>query len=175
MKVLHIISGDLWGGAESQALTLLTSLATFERLSLAVALMNEGRLAQELRRVGIPIMVLSERELGVLSLFNRLRRQICDWAPDIVHTHREKENVLGALANRMAHGAVCVRTVHGLPEPNVATTSLIKRRVVRFLDKLTATYLQDSIICVSNDLRDRLSNEYPAERLVAIENGIDAA
>jgi L-malate glycosyltransferase len=175
MKVLHVISGDLWAGAESQALTLLRSLAGFEDLALAVLLMNEGRLAEELRRAGIRVTVLPERELSAFALFNRLRREIREWAPDIVHTHREKENVLGSLANRMAGGAACVRTVHGLPEPGTARISRLKRSVVEWLDRLTARLLQDAIICVSDDLRVRLAGSYPRQLVVAVANGVDAA
>jgi glycosyltransferase involved in cell wall biosynthesis len=175
MKVLHVISGDLWAGAESQALTLLRSLAGFEDLALAAVLMNEGRLAQELRRAGIRVTVLPERELSPFTLLNRLRREIREWAPDIVHTHREKENVLGSLANRMAGGAACVRTVHGLPEPGVAGPFRVRRRLVEWLDRLSARFLQDAVICVSDDLRARLASTYPRPLVVAVTNGIDVA
>jgi glycosyltransferase involved in cell wall biosynthesis len=175
MKVLHVISGDLWAGAESQALTLLKSLAGFERLSLAALLMNEGRLAQELRSAGIRVTVLPERELGPVALFNGLRREIRHWAPDIVHTHREKENVLGSLAGRMAGARASVRTVHGLPEPHSGGPFRPRRTVVEWLDRLSGRLLQDAVICVSGDLRERLAPLFPGQHVVSIVNGVDAA
>jgi len=38
------------------------------------------------------------------------------WQPDVIHTHRSKENVLGALANRLSINVPCLRTSHGAPE-----------------------------------------------------------
>jgi glycosyltransferase involved in cell wall biosynthesis len=175
MKVLHVISGDLWAGAESQALTLLTNLAGFENMALAAVLLNEGRLAQELRRAGIRVTVLPERELGTFALLNGLRSEMQAWGPDVVHTHREKENVLGSLANRLAGRAACVRTVHGLPEPGMEGSQGARRGVIESLDKVCARYLQDAVICVSDELRAHLAGMYPGQLVVAVTNGIDAA
>ena len=44
LRVMHIISGDLWAGAEVQAFTLLQQLEA--RVQLHVVILNQGELSQ---------------------------------------------------------------------------------------------------------------------------------
>lgn len=64
VRVAHLITGDLWAGAEVQVAHLLAGLAEFRELELGAILFAEGRLAQELRRNGIWVTVPSEQDLG---------------------------------------------------------------------------------------------------------------
>src|SRR5690606_8407204 len=110
------ISGDLWAGAEAQAFALLSALSMQPEMSVAVALMNEGELARRLRSSNIPVTVIPESRLSFPRLLHKLRRLISDWRPDVIHTHRTKENILGSLANLTTGRAACIRTVHGADE-----------------------------------------------------------
>src|SRR5277367_5793662 len=115
VRVLHIISGDLWAGAEAQAFTQLSALHE-ANVTVAAALLNEGELAARLRARGVPVTVLDESRLSGTGILLALRRLMREWRPDIVHTHRTKENILGSLANRLAGNVPSVRTVHGASE-----------------------------------------------------------
>jgi len=44
IKILHIISGDLWAGAEVMEFNLIRSLRTRSDLAITVILLNEGNL-----------------------------------------------------------------------------------------------------------------------------------
>ena len=98
--VCHLASGDLWAGAEVQTAEMLRGLARSERYRPSAILLNEGRLAEEVRASSIPVTVLDESHLSFFELVRRVadlqRRQ----GFDIVHTHRYKENTIavGALA-----------------------------------------------------------------------------
>jgi glycosyltransferase involved in cell wall biosynthesis len=172
LKVLHIASGDLWAGAEVQLSTLAKALMKRTDTTVEVVLLNHGKLEQELISAGISVTILDEtRHNGIVilcRLVSILRRQL----PDIVHTHRLKENILGALATGISGNLPCLRTVHGAPEYPPSWRQLTKRLIL-FIDGLCANYLQQGIIAVSGDLAIILKNLYPKQRVYTITNGID--
>ena len=47
---MHIVSGDLWAGAEVQLFTLATALQKLPEVALCIVLLNHGRLEEELRK-----------------------------------------------------------------------------------------------------------------------------
>lgn len=169
LKVLHIISGDLWAGAEVQAFNLLNALRS--QCDLRVVLMNEGRLAQELKAVGVATHVIDESQHSAFGILLVLRKKIRAYLPDVIHTHRQKENVLGSLANLFASRSVCVRTVHGSNEFEPRGLKKIQGKI----DDLVGRYLQDGIIAVSGGLHDELADRFGPGKVVVIPNGIDAS
>ena len=68
LRVMHIISGDLWAGAESQAFTLLKHLNS--STTLHVVIMNDGELAHRLRQLHLPITLIPESTLNSLKLLS---------------------------------------------------------------------------------------------------------
>jgi glycosyltransferase involved in cell wall biosynthesis len=173
MKAVHIASGDLWAGAEAQIYLLARALQQLPALEVSVILMNSGELESRLRRAGIPVVVLDESQLGVFGIAWRLFRYLYRLKPDIVHTHRNKENVLGSIAALLA-GSVSLRSVHGRDEDDSAFWRLDKR-LTRFLDWLCGRYLQQCVVAVSGQLAEELARRFPRRRLETIENGIDSA
>lgn len=167
LLAVHIVSGDLWAGAEVQVYTLLKQLRG--KIDLHVIIMNEGELAERCRTLDIPLTLLDESKLSSLQLLRAMRRKLLALRPDVVHTHRQKENVLGSVANLLGPRAACVRTVHGSPE----FTPRMRQRVQIALDSWCGRYLQQAIIAVSSDLRSKLSSHFPSSHLQLIYNGID--
>lgn len=168
-RVMHIISGDLWAGAEVQAYTLLSELRG--RCELSVVLLNSGRLADELARLEIPVTILDERKLGSLTILFSLRRLIRNFRPHIIHTHRQKENILGSIANLLSVRAKCLRTSHGAPE----FTPKGRQRLQVALNNYVGRYLQQGVIAVSHELHDKLAGIFPAKKIHIIRNGIDVS
>ena len=72
LRVCHVMSADLWGGAEVQVATVASYLASHVQLS--AVLFNEGRLAAELRAIGVEVEVLDEARHGSVALTAQLRR-----------------------------------------------------------------------------------------------------
>jgi L-malate glycosyltransferase len=175
LRILHIMSGDLWAGAEVQTCTLISELVRMLDIEVAAVVMNDGKLADELRAVGIRVEVMNERELGPLQIGLRLRRLLIDWRPDVIHTHREKENILGMIANRAWRNVPSVRTMHGGNEhTSAAGWRGIRHGVVMELDRWFGRASQQRVIAVSRDLSIRLARDFPASRIVLIENGVAA-
>jgi glycosyltransferase involved in cell wall biosynthesis len=172
LRVLHIVSGDLWAGAEAQLFQLMRAFLRDPALQLTAVLLNEGELAARLRSCGVAVHVLDESKLSTTEIALQLARICRKMRPEIIHTHRLKENILGSLAALVTPGAVSVRTVHGAPEHAPKGVAPV-RRAVQLADRLLGTYVQKKIVAVSSDLERRLWREYRADHIVRIWNGID--
>ena len=83
LKVMHIISGDLWAGAETMAYNLLRRLREYNGLSLYVILLNEGRLAKELRDSGLKVCVIEESTNTFWQICRKIKPIVHDFHPDI--------------------------------------------------------------------------------------------
>lgn len=172
LRVMHVISGDLWAGAEVQAFTLLKYLQP--SVSLHVVLMNEGELASRLRALNMDVRVLPESQLSTFAIFKSLIGIIQEIKPHIVHTHRQKENILGGLANLIAFPfsrarAHSLRTAHGAPEASPKG----KQKIQVWLDAWVGRHLQSAVIAVSEDLAKKLSQTFPASHIKVVQNGVD--
>ena len=82
-----------------------------------------------------------------------------DLNPDVVHTHRNKENTLGSIAAWLKHIAF-LRIVHGASEHRPPLHQLPKH-FTRFLNWLCGRILQRYIVAVSADLASKLKDECP--------------
>lgn len=172
LKILHLASGDLWAGAEMQLFTLVRSLSRRGDLSIGVILLNHGELEQRLLDAGIEVLVLDESSLRTDRLLAALVRHIRRINPDVIHTHRFKENVLGSLAGLFCGRVKSIRTTHGASEFKVPWWRL-PASLFHFLDWLAGRYYQDRIIAVSEDLADKLATQFPRNKIEVVVNGID--
>ncbi len=171
LRVMHIISGDLWAGAEVQAYTLLKQLQ--QHVQLKVILLNEGELAIKLRQLGIELIILPEANMNSLRLFFGVFWQIFKFNPNILHTHRQKENILGGIANFLSglfgRGGKSLRTAHGAPE----FRPLGLQRLQMLLDLAVGRCLQRAVIAVSKELKIKLRGFYSEKKIHIIQNGVD--
>jgi glycosyltransferase involved in cell wall biosynthesis len=169
--VLHVVSGDLYAGAERIVEELAIAQHSRLRLRVIAVVLNHGRLAHELQREGVETHVLDERRLNAPGLILQLRKLIRITQPQVVHTHRFKENVLGSLAALgLAPG---IRTVHGAPE--FSRSGSLRARAIEKLDRFTASRLQRRVVCVSEELLERMRAFYPDRSLATVVNGIDGS
>src|SRR5688572_25036369 len=88
IRVCHVGLGDLWAGAEVQLATLLRYLVRMPGFELSVVLLNEGELADELRSLGINVVVISERGHSAAGILAKLVAHFRKNAIDVVHTHK---------------------------------------------------------------------------------------
>lgn len=168
MKILHIASGDLWAGAEVQLYTLSVELMK-NGIELHIVLLNSGELQKRLEDQNIVVTVIEEENHGFIKTLFSLRKLIHAERPDIIHTHRLKENILGVLANLISIRCKSVRTVHGAPE----FSNNIKRKILVMLDSFCGRHFQQGIIAVTQELKQELSFIFPSGRIHTIYNGVD--
>lgn len=171
MKVIHIASGDLWAGAEVQLYHLARELANSREINLVVVLLNEGQLANELRGLGLKVVVFDESCLSALSILSKLFGLVSEFKPNLIHTHRSKENVLGGLIAFITR-VPSVRTVHGADE-SMGNKFKFKKFVFKLLDRIAGRYFQMKMIAVSEELYSKLEIIYPKRKISVIQNGID--
>lgn len=167
-----MMSGDLWAGAEVMGFRLLAGLAEKPTVELSAVLMNEGELSRKLRTIGVPIDVVDETRLNFFQIKKRFLEILRKRKPDIVHTHRLKENILGYLASRKAGREISlVCTQHGLDEPH----SRLKRKFLSIANKYILSRHFQKIVAVSEGMRITLNEMlgFPARKLVVIANGTE--
>lgn len=171
IHVMHIASGDLWAGAEVQLYTLCKSLNTLHGVSVSVVLLNHGTLEKKLNESGIPVKVFDETELNGLKILWRIFNHLRQHQPDIVHTHRNKENILAGIAASL-NRIPSMRTVHGAPEHQPGWLKPHKQ-LFYLLNWLSGRFLQACIIAVSEELKIRLSDNFKVNKIHVVENGVD--
>ncbi|MCH8532319.1 MAG: glycosyltransferase [Saccharospirillum sp.] len=170
LKVVHVVSGDLWAGAEVQTYNLLRQLAT--QCQVYAVVLNHGALADKLTEAGIETRVLDETQLGAPMLLRQLIAVFRQTQPNVIHTHRIKENILGSLAGRLARlrsAPRYIKTVHGAREHAESLKSRLLQGLERLLTKLNNT----KIISVSSELQPTIAAQNPGNRVSVIENGVD--
>jgi glycosyltransferase involved in cell wall biosynthesis len=167
------MSGDLWAGAEMQLLMIASCLAEQPRITLSVVLFNEGRLARELRQIGVHVTILDEAETSAVALIRRLTEVLRSQRIDVLHTHKYKDGVLGAIAAKWARIPYFVRTMHGQAEPMVGWNR-IKSHVYHALDRAVLRRSADLIIAVSRCMAEGLRESgFRPTMVTYIHNGVD--
>src|SRR2546425_10806161 len=173
MRVCHIMSADLWAGAEVQVATTVSYLAERSDVDVIAVLLNEGRLAQHLRQLGIEVAVVDEHRYTSFGILRFLIRFLRDRDVDVVHTHRYKDTVLGAMAAKLAGVPHVIRTIHGLREP-MRGWDRAKFLAYEALDKAALWCFADRVIAVSRTMAEILRQSgYRRSSVTHIHNGLD--
>lgn len=167
------MSADLWAGAEVQVATTVSYLVERSGVHVIAVLLNEGRLAEELRRLGVEVAVVDEHRHSSLEILRFLTRFLRDRDVDVVHTHRYKDTVLGAIAAKLTGVPHVIRTVHGLREP-MRGWDRAKFSAYEALDKLALWCFADRVIAVSRSMAETLRQSgYRRSSVTHIHNGLD--
>lgn len=171
ISVCHLASGDLWGGAEAQILAIVEQLKKQPRINPTVVLLNKGILADRLIELGITVTIIDERANTFLSLCKQLRKKLKEQKVDIVHTHRYKENILGAIMKYSKAAHCIVQTIHGNPEPFVGFNNL-KMNTYLWINKQVTKNCFDHTIAVSSNIKDQWRQCLNEDQISVIHNGI---
>ena len=173
MKVLQLASGDLWAGAEAVVHELVQGLKKQPEIELVAVFLNNGQLAHKVEALGVAVHILDESSLSFIELVRNLRGIVRDRSPDIIHSHRYKENLLACLASCGSRRIILVATQHGMPEVALGRQTLKDRlRTVLFFRLLSCRF--DRTVAVSDEMRQKLLSSYTfsSKHLTVIHNGI---
>lgn len=160
--VTHVVSGDLWAGAEVQVYSLCRALRASNDLNLTAIVFNEGILSQKLRDLGIPVDLANESRLNSLQMIQVIRDHCRKYQTQILHTHGFKENILGIIGKDLAHVPCSVRTVHGNPE-SAFELSAPHKWLIQKLDLFLGRFRQQAVVAVSTQLEESLSPMFPGK------------
>lgn len=173
IRICHIISGDLWAGAEVMALNLLRSMRQNPEVTVSVLLLSEGRLAAELRGMGVDVQVVQEEEQSFLKVWQQARVFMRERAPQIIHSHRYKENILAFLSVQGQLSPRLVATQHGMPEHSSGKHRW-RGKLVSGLNRYALCRRFNRVVVVSQNIGDYFVRDVGLcpERIEVIHNGI---
>ena len=172
-RIIHILSGDLWAGAEVMAFNLLKGLISTENYIIKAIVLNKGQVAFKLRKEGIQVVVLDESQSSFPNLVAKVRGIIRDFKPHIVHAHRYKENILAFSASLGIKGIKLVATQHGMPETQTKGTTF-KSILIQRLNSFILNRFFDNLVAVSWEMKDSLVKKgFRSKKVSVIHNGIE--
>lgn len=173
LKVCHIISGDLWAGAEVMAYHLLKGLRDFPDLELSAIVLNEEKLAEQIRRVGIPCHIIDESKLPFLQILLQMRNILKSNPVHILHAHRYKENILAYLVSKSTGDMKLISTQHGMPEDYEGKTRFINRLKLKLNFRVLSNTFHN-VVAVAQDIKESLIKNYgfKENNIKVIHNGI---
>lgn len=175
IRVCHIISGDLWAGAEVMAFQLLKGLRAMPEFDPFVIVLNKGRLWEELKRSGIPVWLSEESRRSFPELVRTAAALVKMRSPHIIHSHRYKENIIAWILSLRLRGRVpLVSTLHGMPESHDDKPGLFQRLKVGLNLSLLKRGFEQSV-SVSGEIRDILMADhgFAQGRVQVIHNGVE--
>jgi glycosyltransferase involved in cell wall biosynthesis len=174
VRVCHIISGDLWGGAEVMVYHLLKGLRVYDEVKVSAILLNEGRLARELRELGVTVHIVNEGKISFFTIVRAIRGKIRKLHPDVIHSHGYKANILAGLVARTLRGIRLVGTQHGFPRAYVRRANL-RRYLVHKCNSFILSRYFHRIVGVSQDIRTAFVKHhgFRDDKIAVIHNGIE--
>lgn len=169
LTILHVLAPAPVGGLES----VVRSLAAGQRRRghrVAVALIVESpeaaaALEQPLRAADVETFVVVIGRRAYLRERSELTTLCRSLAPDVVHTHGYREDIIAGAAAR-ALGIPTVSTVHGF------TGGDFKNRLYAHLQRRAFRNF-DAVVAVARSVHALLASSIPAARLRLIVNAYD--
>lgn len=161
MKVAHVITRMIVGGAQENTLASVAGLSALDRYDVTLLTgretATEGDLLADMPKPGfelayVPSLIRSVHPWHDPAALAWLHRWFSEARPDVVHTHSSKAGVVGRLAARSAQVPIVVHTLHSLvfhayqPWPVRMTYRTVKRTMARYTDHY---------VSVSDDIRER--------------------
>lgn len=166
MKVLFVITGLGIGGAESQVLDLADRMSTRGHQIMIAYLTGPARLLPNNPYIEVVPVGILKSPFGFACGYLRLRQLICDFKPDVVHSHMVHANLLARLVRLTTKIPRLVCTAHNTNEGG---------RLRMFAYRLT-DFLADFFTNVSKEAVEAFEAKgaAPLGRMFVVYNGIDA-
>ncbi|MFG0267255.1 MAG: glycosyltransferase family 4 protein [Rhodopirellula sp. JB055] len=167
MKIALVIPTMDRGGAEKQVVLLAKGLHDAGHDVRVFLLTRDGPRSEALRDAGVPIVLIGKRfKLDPSALF-RLKKQLIDFAPDIVHTWLFAANCFGRVAAKWAGVPVILASERCVDPWKTAAHFWIDRRLQKVSQAITTNSSGVKEFYVANGLD-------PAQ-FVVIPNGVESA
>jgi glycosyltransferase involved in cell wall biosynthesis len=168
MRITHVITGLMTGGAETMLFKLAESSQRAGWSFSVVSVTGLGTFGERFERLGVPVCALGLDRKNVLAL-PRLRRAIRDFRPQLIQGWMTHGNLAASLASMMARPRVPVLwNVRGTLVLEKSTTAWATRLGARFSGSVAR------IIYNADDaVRQHETLGFRPDRRVVIPNGFD--
>lgn len=152
--------------------SLLKGLSRFKEFELFVVVLNSGKLSQKIQSLGIPVFIIEEHKYSFFKLVLQIKKIVQHIAPDIVHSHRYKENLISFINWKFHPGCRLIATQHGMPEE--FGKNKIKAQMVNHFNFLLLSFGFDKMVVVSGDMKKKLIRKYGFNKndIDVIRNGV---
>ena len=166
-KILYIVNGDFYAGAERVQDILAQRLPEFG-YDVEFACLKEGQFAAK-RQSQTPLYQMAMGSRFDLSPAWRIIRCIRREGYAALHTHTVRSLMIGALAAKLAG----VPLIHHVHSPSHADTETRARNLVNSTIERMTVGQAAKMIVVSESLRFRLRQSgYPEDRIRLVPNGV---
>ncbi len=152
---------------------LASGLQKIKHIKILVVLLNNDRLAAELKSAGVEVRIVNEAQFSFSVLAMELSKIIKEFSPHIIHSHRYKENLLAWLVTRTRRRIRLIATQHGMPEVTEKEQNLPARLRARLFFRLLSCCFARTVL-VSEEMRQSLagSHGFTVKNTNVIHNGI---
>lgn len=168
IKVLHIIIGLGYGGAEAGLYRLITNSPQFTHL--VISLKEDGYYSNLLKYKDIKVVCLNLNKKNKFFIgICKLILEINNFKPNILHNWMYHANFMGGIIGKLLRIDTIIWTIHG--SFHIGTTKLLTNFLVR-LSALFSYFIPDKIVYVSNySHKVHLKLGYSEKNSVVIPNG----
>jgi glycosyltransferase involved in cell wall biosynthesis len=172
MKIIHVISGLVLGGAESMLRRLVESSEESISESVVVSLTSLGTLGELLRKRGVTVYTLGmSSPVDFPVTLWRLFLLIQHYRPAVVQTWMYHADLIGGLAAQMAGSCSIVWGIRStsIPQGRFSITYWLIR-----LCAISSHFIPDRIICCANSAKAaHIKLGYAEKKMMVIPNGYD--
>ncbi|WP_312111415.1 glycosyltransferase [Brevibacillus reuszeri] len=169
LRILHVIGGGEFGGAEQHILNLVSTFPTDE-IEVAVVCFYDSLFASKLRDAGITVITLNQFGRFDVRLLRALRSIFFSFQPAIIHTHGIKANFFSRVASR-GMKVKLLTTVHSALRYDYSGSLAFV--IVSIMERGTRLWNRH-YIAVSEALAENLRGQgVPASDISVIYNGMD--
>lgn len=181
LHVVHLIEALGPGGAER---LLYTNLKHFDgervRSTVITVYPHATHWLEPIQALGVPVVPLNcQNTREIPKGIKNLRTWLLANKPDLIHSHLWAANIIGRIAGRLT-GTPVISSIHNPDHEEQAwadgaDVSLMKRRIVRGLDRWTAKAGNDRLIAVSNYVKQSATRHLrvPLDSIDLVYNPID--
>lgn len=168
MKILYVITGLNFGGAETQLMRMVHYVKekTEDEVRVVSLIEPDYRgFVEELKDMDVPFVSLDLKKKGnYRKAAGTYRKVLKEYEPDIIHTHMFHANLFSRLFRGTVPKALLINTVHGEED------FLGKRAKLYHMTDRKA----DHTICVSRALEEQMIEQkaVPGERAGYLYNGL---
>ena len=169
-RVAHLIDTLSWGGAQKLLVTFAEEARTRNITSTVISLraLNDSPFAQQLRSLGVPVVVLPHRRIfdphQLWALIRFLQREQFD----VLHTHLTQANIIGGIVGRMLNIPV-VSSIHN-------TKARVRRyhRLRQALEAGVLRYGVKRVVAVGHVVADAQAHRLRGKKIYTIPNAVSS-
>lgn len=171
LKVVHVIGGGEFGGAEQHILSLMNHYDK-RIIDATVVVFYDTVFAQRLREAKHRVLIIGGFGRFDLRIVTALVRQFQNIQPDIVHTHGVRANFFARIAAKRAYVPAIFTTVHSVLRHDY--TKLIPYRIAHLLERYSQSITTHFIAVSTPIVEQLLAQGVHKDDITLIANGIDA-